>query len=74
MIDSFTLPVGRDPTESEIDQFATLMDGLDWFSDYDCGVSICTPAETLRAGPGQTVTRKGDAITITGKEIQSWTE
>lgn len=74
MITSFTLPVGRDPTENEIGLVEQLLDGLDWFSDYDSGISICTPQETYRLGPGQTVTRTADGgFEITGEEVSPFT-
>ena len=72
MSDRFTLPVGRDPTDDEVEAVINLLDGLEWFSDYDAGISICTPAETLRAGPGQTVIRNPDgSVTIEGEEVRS---
>lgn len=66
-----TLPVGREPTDEEVVEAHDFLEGLDWFSDYDNGLSIQTPQEALRAGPGQTIVVDDNFnVRIEGIEVQ----
>lgn len=68
----FTLPAGREPTDAEVLSAQIFLQGEDWFSDYDCGISLNLGdgEEMARVGPGQTIVRHPNGrLTIEGEEV-----
>lgn len=70
MSDRITLPPGREPTDAEVTAAMDFLADEDWFSDYDCGISLFIKGECQRVGPGQTIIRHDDgSLTIEGEEV-----
>ena len=57
---AFRLPEDGEPSDEVVSLWHDFAEGLDWYSDYDCGIAIHTgnpEDDALRVDPGDWVVR-----------------